>query len=73
MKQIVSVVLVLPPQFQGRLVFRNEQEKARAARWGVTELDRKYNLRDLAHGEVMFAATGVTDGSMLPPWRLSLR
>ena len=52
-------------QFQGRLVFRNDTEKARAARWGITDLDRKYELQDLAHGAVMFAATGVTDGSML--------
>ena len=52
-------------QFQGRLVFRNDDEKARAARWGVTDLDRKYNLEDLASGDVMFAATGVTDGNML--------
>ena len=52
-------------QFQGRLMFRNDTEKARAARWGITDLDRKYELQDLAHGAVMFAATGVTDGSML--------
>jgi fructose-1,6-bisphosphatase II / sedoheptulose-1,7-bisphosphatase len=52
-------------QFQGRLVFRNDDEKARAARWGITDLDRKYSLEDLASGDVMFAATGVTDGSML--------
>ena len=50
---------------QGRLVFRNDEEKARAARWGVTDLGRKYELADLAHGDVMFAATGVTDGAML--------
>ncbi len=52
-------------QFQGRLVFRTEDERARARRCGVTEFDRKYSLHDLAGGEVMFAATGVTDGSML--------
>lgn len=50
---------------QGRLLFRNDEEKARAARWGVTDLNRKYQLEDLAHGDVMFAATGVTDGAML--------
>lgn len=50
---------------QGRLLFRNDEEKARAARWGVTDLGRKYLLDDLAHGDVMFAATGVTDGAML--------
>ncbi len=52
-------------QFQGRLVFRTDDERARAQRCGVTEFDRKYSLHDLAGGEVMFAATGVTDGSML--------
>jgi fructose-1,6-bisphosphatase II / sedoheptulose-1,7-bisphosphatase len=52
-------------QMQGRLVFRNEDEKARAKKWGVTDLHRKYELEDLAHGEVMFAATGVTSGTML--------
>lgn len=50
---------------QGRLLFRNDDEKARATRWGVTDLNRKYLLNDLAHGDVMFAATGVTDGAML--------
>jgi fructose-1,6-bisphosphatase II / sedoheptulose-1,7-bisphosphatase len=52
-------------QMQGRLLFRNADEKARAARWGVTDLDRKYDLLGLASGNVMFAATGVTNGSML--------
>jgi fructose-1,6-bisphosphatase II / sedoheptulose-1,7-bisphosphatase len=52
-------------QIQGRLLFRNEDEKARAAKWGVTDLSRKYGLPDLAKGDVMFAATGVTNGAML--------
>lgn len=50
---------------QGRLLFRNDDEKARAKRWGITDLNRKYGLLDLAKGDVMFAATGVTDGAML--------
>jgi fructose-1,6-bisphosphatase II / sedoheptulose-1,7-bisphosphatase len=50
---------------QGRLVFRNEDEKARAKKWGITDLGKKYGLTDLAKGDVMFAATGVTDGAML--------
>jgi fructose-1,6-bisphosphatase II / sedoheptulose-1,7-bisphosphatase len=50
---------------QGRLLFRNDDERSRAHKWGVTDLNRKYALLDLAHGEVMFAATGVTAGSML--------
>ncbi|HEV2867143.1 MAG TPA: class II fructose-bisphosphatase [Allosphingosinicella sp.] len=52
-------------QFQGRLVFRNDAERARAAKWGVTELDRIYHLEELARGDVIFAATGVTDGTLL--------
>ena len=52
-------------QFQGRLLFRNDDEKARAAKWGVTDLDRIYQLEDLVKGDAIFAATGVTDGSLL--------
>jgi len=52
-------------QMQGRLLFRNDDEKGRAARWGIKDLNRKYGMLDLAKGDVMFAATGVTNGSML--------
>ncbi len=53
-------------QFQGRLTFRNDDERGRARAAGITDFDRKYLLDDLASGEdVMFACTGVTDGSML--------
>jgi len=52
-------------QMQGRLLFRNDDEKARAKKWGITDLNRKYSLTDLAKGDVMFAATGVTNGAML--------
>jgi fructose-1,6-bisphosphatase II / sedoheptulose-1,7-bisphosphatase len=52
-------------QMQGKLHFRNDDEKARAQRMGITDLDRVYDLHDLAAGDVMFAATGVTDGTML--------
>ena len=52
-------------QFQGRLVFRNEDERARARKWGVEDLDKIYKLEELAKGDVIFAATGVTDGSLL--------
>ncbi|MCZ4280083.1 class II fructose-bisphosphatase [Kiloniella laminariae] len=52
-------------QFQGRLVFRNDDEVARAKRWGIEDLDRKYMIDELAKGDVMFVATGVTDGSLL--------
>jgi fructose-1,6-bisphosphatase II / sedoheptulose-1,7-bisphosphatase len=52
-------------QIQTRLVFRNDDERARAAKWGIKDLRRKYSLTDMASGDVVFAATGVTDGSML--------
>jgi fructose-1,6-bisphosphatase II / sedoheptulose-1,7-bisphosphatase len=52
-------------QFQGRLLFRNDDERGRARRLGISDLDRKYDLLELAKGDVMFAATGVTDGSLL--------
>src|SRR5215207_28008 len=52
-------------QFNGRLLFRNEDEKRRAYKWGIEDLDRIYALEDLAKGDCIFAATGVTDGSLL--------
>lgn len=52
-------------QFQGRLVFRNDDERARAAKWGIEDLDKVYSLDELAKGDCIFAATGVTDGSLL--------
>lgn len=52
-------------QIQGRLLYRNEEEKQRARKWGVEDLDRKYGTEDLAAGDVIFSATGVTNGSLL--------
>jgi fructose-1,6-bisphosphatase II / sedoheptulose-1,7-bisphosphatase len=52
-------------QFKGRLVFRNDDERARAAKWGIKDLDKQYDLKELARGDCIFAATGVTDGSLL--------
>jgi fructose-1,6-bisphosphatase II / sedoheptulose-1,7-bisphosphatase len=52
-------------QMQGRLHFRNEDEQARARRMGIVDPERVYHLNDMARGDVMFAATGVTDGTML--------
>ncbi len=50
----------------GRLIFRNDDERARAERWGIKDLKKIYTTDDLAKpGNVMFAATGVTDGTML--------
>jgi fructose-1,6-bisphosphatase II / sedoheptulose-1,7-bisphosphatase len=54
-------------QFQGRLVFRNDDEKARARRLGLadSEFNRKYDLDELVKGDAIFAATGVTKGMLL--------
>jgi len=52
-------------QMQGRLVFRNEDEKERAKRWDIKDLDRKYEMHDMARGDSIFSATGVTTGTML--------
>lgn len=51
----------------GRLVFRNDDERARADKWGITDYDKIYTTNELAKPDnVMFAATGVTSGTMLP-------
>ena len=52
-------------QFNGRLVFRNDDERGRAAKWGIDDLDRIYTRDDLVKGDCIFAATGVTSGSLL--------
>ena len=52
-------------QFNGRLVFRNDDERGRAAKWGIDDLDRIYTRDDLVKGDCIFAATGVTPGSLL--------
>jgi fructose-1,6-bisphosphatase II / sedoheptulose-1,7-bisphosphatase len=52
-------------QFKGRLLFRNDDERARARKWGIEDLDKIYDLTELAKGDCIFAATGVTDGSLL--------
>jgi fructose-1,6-bisphosphatase II / sedoheptulose-1,7-bisphosphatase len=52
-------------QMEGRLLFRNDDEIGRARRWGIDDLDRIYRLEEMARGDCIFAATGVTDGSLL--------
>ncbi|MEM6440592.1 MAG: class II fructose-bisphosphatase [Pseudomonadota bacterium] len=51
-------------QIQGRLLFRNDDERGRAERAGIADLDRKYGLEEMVTDDVIFAATGVTDGSI---------
>ena len=52
-------------QFQGRLVFRNADERARAKRHGITDLDQKYDLHEMVRADAIFVATGVTNGALL--------
>jgi len=51
--------------FQGRLCFTCDDERRRCREMGIEDLDRVYTIDDLARGNVMFAATGVTDGDLL--------
>lgn len=51
--------------FQGRLMFRSDEERERASKMGIKDLDKTYRLEELAKGSVMFCATGVTDGPLL--------
>ncbi len=51
--------------FQGRLKFRSDEERTRAQKMGIKDLDKVYRLEELAQGSVMFCATGVTDGPLL--------
>ncbi|MEM0986899.1 MAG: class II fructose-bisphosphatase [Pseudomonadota bacterium] len=52
-------------QMQGKLIFRNDEERRRAERVGVTDFNKTYDLHDLASGETVFCATGVTTGELL--------
>jgi len=52
-------------QFQGRLVFRNAEERARADRLGIKDLEKKYDLHEMVRADAIFAATGVTKGALL--------
>ncbi|MGH6957136.1 MAG: class II fructose-bisphosphatase, partial [Caulobacteraceae bacterium] len=58
-------------QFQGRLVFRNADERARADRLGIKDLDKKYDLHEMVRADAIFAATGVTKGALLDGVRVS--
>ena len=52
-------------QMQGRLVTSSGQHRARAPSAGIVDLGRKYHMRDMVTGDLAFAATGITDGSLL--------
>ncbi|MEL6244228.1 MAG: class II fructose-bisphosphatase [Pseudomonadota bacterium] len=52
-------------QMQGRLVFRNDDERARATRHGVEDFDKLYTLDEMASDETVFVATGVTNGDLV--------
>ncbi len=60
-----SALRCIGGQMQGRLDFRNDDEKTRAKRYGIEDLGKVYDLAEMAAGDVMFAATGVTTGPML--------
>lgn len=52
-------------QMQARLVINSDDEKSRAQKIGIKDLDKKYKLDELAHGDIIFSATGVTEGTMV--------
>ena len=60
-------------QMQGRLVISSDEQRDRARRMGVTDIDRKYDYSEMARGDVLFAATGVTDGDVLSGVRFGKR
>ena len=60
-----SALKCMGGQMWGRLLFRNEDEKARAHKAGITDLDRIYSRDELVTADVIFAATGVTNGSIV--------
>ncbi len=52
-------------QMQGRLILDTEEKRERAAKMGIKDPRKKYGMADMVRGDCLFAATGVTDGSML--------
>ena len=59
-----SALKCMGGQIWGRLLFRNDDEKGRATKAGITDFDRVYSRDEMVTGDVIFAATGVTDGSL---------
>ena len=60
-----GVLRCIGGQMQGRLILDSHDKRERAAAMGITEPNRKYDLTDMARGDVIVAATGVTDGALL--------
>ena len=52
-------------QMQTRLIYQDENEKERAEKLGIKDLKKKYNINDMVKGDVIFVATGVTDGEFV--------
>ena len=52
-------------QMQTRLIFQNDNEKKRAKKMGINDLSKKYNISDMVRGDVIFCATGITDGILV--------
>ena len=62
---IVAAPRCIGGQMQGRLVLDSEEKRKRAAQMGIRDPRKKYEMEDMVRGDCLFAATGVTDGSML--------
>ena len=60
-----SALKCMGGQMYGRLLFRNDDERGRAAKAGITDLDKIYSRDEMVTSDVIFAATGVTDGSIV--------
>jgi fructose-1,6-bisphosphatase II / sedoheptulose-1,7-bisphosphatase len=60
-----AALTTLGGQMQGQLLFHKEIERERATKLGISDFDKIYDLKELAHGDTVFIATGVTDGSLL--------
>jgi len=60
-----AAIRCLNGDFQGRLIFRHDDERGRAEKMGIRDLNKTYRLKDLVKGDALFCATGVTDGPLL--------
>ena len=60
-----SALDTLECQFQGRFIFKKDNDILRAKKMGITELDRKYNIKDIVNGDSIFCATGITSGDIV--------